>query len=203
MATQDGERARVLHELHDLATHAVAQIVVHAGVLSAEPAPEERDRSVAAIRRAAASALQDLRRIEALTDGGRSVAWCPQPDIGALADLLDDLRRSGMAREVELDRGEADLAAAVELGAYRLVQRLLEGVRSCHGARFRRVAVAIGEERLVLRASIELPPGGSPAALAGALEPARQRAVLHGGTFSLRRRGDRTLACAAVLPLSD
>lgn len=193
----------MLHELHDLATHAVAQIVVHAGVLSARPGPDDQERSVAAIRRAAASALQDLRRIEALTDGGRSVAWCPQPDIGALADLLDDLRRSGMAQEVELDRGDVPMAAAVELGAYRLVQRLLEGVRSCHGARFSRVAVAIDDERLVLRASIELPGRGSLAGLANALEPARQRALLHGGTFSLRRRGDRLLGCTAGLPLAD
>ena len=195
------ERARIVRELHDLASHAVAQVLVHAGALAAQPeAAATRAASVEAIRQAASSALRDLRRIHALTDGDATMPYGPQPDLGALADLLDDLRRSGMVRETAFAATGAvppDLA----LGAYRFVQRVLEGVRRLDGAAIERLAV--GSTGRALSVDVTIDPGKAATApeLAGALVPACQRARLHGGTFSLTRSLARAWSCRAELPL--
>lgn len=195
----------MVHELHDLVAHAVAQVIVQAGVLEARAAaPEPCDaEALAAIRSAATSAMRDLRRIHDLLDGGDPPPYGPQPGIGALADLLDDVRRSGMAPEVAVATAGLEVPPALGLAAYRLTQRVLEGVRALEGARLHRLTIAADGEDLALRATIELPAGAREADLATVLEPARHRAALHGGSLAIGRRGDGLRSLAARLPLAD
>ena len=202
----DAERVRALHELHDLATHAVGQVIVHAGVLQTRPedAREERAAAIVAIQRAAGSAMQDLRRIDALLDAGRSLPYAPQPDLAALADLLDDLRRSGVAREASLDTAVAvAVGPSAALAAYRVLQRLLDAVRSLDGARLDRVAVsAAGPRVLVVEADADVPPEHEPETVTSAFGAAGERARLHGGTLDLDRPEPRRWRARTSLPLA-
>jgi signal transduction histidine kinase len=199
-----GERARVVHELHDLAAHAVAQVVVHAGVLQTHPDSDRADRaaSVAAIQRAADSAMRDLRRIHALLATDGTVPYTPQPDLGALRDLLDDLRRSGMAAEASLDTRVATVPPSAALAAYRLVQRLLDGVRALDGAHLARIDVAVAGGSLAIDAEVVVPPGHAATTVSRALAAPRERVRQHGGSLRISHPQPHRWCCRASLPLT-
>ena len=185
MTRLEAERDHVVRELHDLAAHAVAQIAVQAAALDAsgDGAP-----AVAAIRQAAGSAMRDLRRVDTLLDAAAPPPYGPQPDLAAIARLLDDLRARGLAAAVELDATDGPVPPCLALAGYRVLEHLVTTLAPLTG-----LVVCAAPHLLTVDARVAT---GTPPGAAVAL--AAERARLHGGTLTLTGDG-----CRVRIPLGD
>ncbi|MFD6285700.1 histidine kinase [Streptomyces sp. NPDC060205] len=139
------ERARIARELHDVVTHHVTAMVVQADAsqfLLAD-APERVETGLEAISDSGRRALRDLQHLLGVlkasgdtsegpsggtaADGPEDTSAAPErsPEPGRLSDLVEQTRTAGQPVELA-ERGERqELATAVELAAYRVVQEAL------------------------------------------------------------------------------
>jgi len=187
----DRERAQLVRELHDQVTHAVSQIHVHAGALQT-PGAADAGASIDAIRVACRAAMQDLRRMHAVIDGEAVVPYRPQPDLQALRELLDAVRRDGDGVCLETtpvtdgDSAGPVIPGSVAATAYRVARDVLDQLHTQPGARLvgARIAVAGGVLRLDLR--LRWTALRSPRAQLD-LRRARVRTHMLDGTLRLRR----------------
>ena len=123
---REAERTRIAREMHDSLAHHLSLIAVHAGVLDyrADLDPDAVRAAAATIGSAARSANAELREILGVLHTGQDAAE-PQPDIGALAELVTD--------GVTVDRADGfaaeDVPAGTSRHAYRIVQEALTNAR--------------------------------------------------------------------------
>jgi signal transduction histidine kinase len=121
------ERSRIARELHDIISHSVSVMVVQAGaaeqVLDHDRA--QAKESLRSIQDTGRQARLELRRLLGLMRAdGESPALAPQPGLGDLVALAEQLRQSGL--EVELDANiDPPLSPGLDLAAYRVVQEAL------------------------------------------------------------------------------
>ncbi len=173
------ERALVVAELHDLVSHLVSQIAVHAGALEALSRVRRPDlaTAVAPLMRLARDAMDDLRRMGAALDGGHALPYGPQPGLAALAELVAE--RPGAT----LAGGPADPAAipaSTALCLYRVTQQVLALAPGAPAA------VRVGEEHGGLELRLALTgPGLRPLLERGALDGVAERIRLQGGTMQV------------------
>lgn len=131
------ERERIGRDLHDSMAHALTLITLQAG-----GARERTEQGVAvqafgAIEEAGREALADMHRFLGLLGPGRDQGEAP--GLGDLPDLVDGVRRGGLA--VELDLCVDELPASVGTTVYRVVQEGLTNVIRHSEARRARVVV--------------------------------------------------------------
>ena len=196
------ERERISRELHDVLAHTVSVIVVQAAAAEDvfERRPDLARSALASIGTAARSTLAELRvllqSVSAETDGE------PQPGVAQLEDLAASLRATGL--RVDLRRDTADLPAAVDLSAYRIVQESLTNtLRHSHATRAQ-VSVHTGGGSV----RVEIRDDGPPRA-AGRVDGSgrrgivgmRERARLLGGTLDAGPLPDGGFRVRAELPL--
>jgi signal transduction histidine kinase len=146
------ERLRLAQEVHDVVGHGLAAIHMHADitlhVLAREP---ERARSaLEAISRSSAEALEELRST-------LQVVWRPEdtsaptPGLGRVEELCARIRHAGVAVDLAVSgHRPADLAPAVDLAAYRIVQEALTNVVRHSPVPSARVAVRYEESGIEL-----------------------------------------------------
>lgn len=188
------ERLRIAREVHDVVGHGLAAISLQAGVAEhlLDARPEEARRSLATIRLAAKTALDELRaEIGALRDGGAAEAQPlrrPTPGLDALPSLVATMRGAGLAIELDLAVRPGDpLPDAVQTAAYRIVQEALTNVVR-HAGAGARAAVRVAESGDGLEVEvIDDGPGARAGASADAgngLTGMQERAAALGGSFA-------------------
>ena len=116
------ERERIARDLHDSMAHALTLITLQAG-----GARERTDQPVAAdalssIEHTGREALADMHRFLDLLGPGGGEA----PGVGDIPELVDGVRRGGLAVALDLDPGE--LPASLSTTVYRVVQEALTNV---------------------------------------------------------------------------
>jgi len=121
------ERARIARELHDVIAHSVSVMGVQAGaartLIDTEPdAARAALRSVEATARSAVGELQRLLTV--LRDDDAPPELTPQPGLGHLRALVEQVRDAGLPVELLLD-GLPRLSPGVDLAAFRIVQEAL------------------------------------------------------------------------------
>ena len=126
------ERSRIARELHDVIGHEVTVIALQADAAAAAlaKAPERAAAPVEAIRRSAAEALAEMRRVVGMLRAAEEEDLRPQPG-------LDRRRRRWWSSPVPPGPGSTltlrpparPTHASVELAAYRLVQEALTNAR--------------------------------------------------------------------------
>ena len=145
------ERLRIARELHDVLGHNISLINVQAGAalhtLSRDDgdssAPHEAAQALAAIKETSREALRELRgTLGVLRQVDEEAPTAPAPGLGRLPELADRSRAAGLAVDVETEGTPVELAPAVDLAAFRIVQEALTNVTRHAGAG--RVAVRIG-----------------------------------------------------------
>jgi signal transduction histidine kinase len=198
------ERARIARELHDIISHSVSVMVVQAGaaeqVLDHDQAQVKE--SLRSIQDTGRQARLELRRLLGLMRaGGEGPTLAPQPGLGQLVVLVDQLRKSGL--EVELDVGiEPDaLSPGLDLAVYRIVQEALTNALK-HGGPGR-AQVRVRHDRDALEVEV-LNEGQAPAATEGGgmgLIGMRERIALYGGELE-HGRHDGGYRLRARLPQS-
>jgi signal transduction histidine kinase len=149
----DEERLRVARELHDVVSHSIAMINFRAGVALhvIDRRPEEAKAALEAIRQGGAGAMQELRAaLGVLRDPEGGPTRAPAPGLGQLGELVAGVADAGRAVDVVVEGDPAELAPAVDLAAYRVVQESLTNVVRHAGRATATVRVAYRPDRLLV-----------------------------------------------------
>jgi signal transduction histidine kinase len=200
------ERGRIARELHDVIAHGVSVIVVQA---QAGPHLVGDPQRVVGVFRAIESsgrdALVELRRLLGiLRSGDEQLAIGPQPGLGSLQSLVEQVRASGLPVELRIEGEPVHLPAGIDLSAYRIVQEALTNIVKHAGDAEAEVVIRYRTRELELevvddgRSAVES-VNGSGHGLIGM----RERVALYGGTLEAGRRDGGGYAVRARLPLGD
>jgi signal transduction histidine kinase len=210
---RDAERRRIAREMHDVLAHRISLLSLHAGALEFRPdaPPEEIAEAAGVVRGAAHAALQELREVIGVLreeDGGEAgerATEPPQPTLARIPALVDESRAAGARVTLSIDAPGADtMPAALGRTAYRIVQEGLTNARKHAPAAVVDVAIAGGDEELVVtvvsrrpvgvaagRRTLDLPTGGGTGLIGLGERVALAGGHLHhgpdaGGDFVLR-----------------
>ncbi|WP_346619555.1 sensor histidine kinase [Blastococcus montanus] len=125
------ERSRIARELHDVIGHEVTVIALQADAAAAAlaKAPERAGAPVEAIRRSAAEALAEMRRVVVMLRTAEEQDLHPQPGLDDVPALVEQSRNAGTRVHLTLEPPARPAHASVELAAYRLVQEALTNAR--------------------------------------------------------------------------
>jgi signal transduction histidine kinase len=202
------ERSRIARELHDVIGHEVTVISLQADAAAAAlvKAPERAAAPVEAIRRSAAEALAEMRRVVGMLRAAEEEDLRPQPGLDDVAALVEQSRAAGAQVELTLRPPARPTHASVELAAYRLVQEALTNARR-HAPGAPVDVRVVGDDAAVLvevvnRPTAAVPPPREPAERSGfGLVGMRERVRLLGGRLEAGPTDGGGYALTARLPL--
>ncbi|WP_121393089.1 sensor histidine kinase [Actinokineospora cianjurensis] len=204
------ERVRLAEEMHDVVTHRVSLMVLHAGAL-AVTGPDDHTRSAAeGLRVAGCEALNELRELVGVlrnetTEHHPRETRDEPTEVPDLSTLVAESESVGVPVELKRDGDPARISAAVGRTAYRVVQESLTNIRKHAPGAPTSVHVRYGGDRvrLTIRNAVAtrsvdsgLSRSGSGAGLAGL----RQRVELVGGTLTSGPLPSGGFEVDAVLP---
>ena len=130
------ERASLARELHDVVANQLSAIAVQAGAarLASAGDPRAASEAITSIERQARGGLAELNMlVRELRPSGPADPGLPR--LGDLPGLVRRARDSGLRAELRVDGEPWQLAAAVELAGYRVVQEsLTNAIRYAPGA---------------------------------------------------------------------
>ncbi|MFF2556126.1 sensor histidine kinase [Nocardia sp. NPDC058058] len=178
------ERAAIARDLHDVISHHVSAIGIHAGV--ARIALSRTDsagatKSLTAVESSSRSAMVDLRRqldlLHGQDDDGQR-----QPGLADIEDLLERVRSAGLEVRVEISGEPPVLPGSLDVMLYRVVQEMLTNALR-HGRAPARLEIGYRPTRVEIRETnpIASVPQVSEGVRRG-LDGIRRRVELFGGT---------------------
>jgi signal transduction histidine kinase len=200
------ERNRIARELHDVIGHSVSVMTVQAAAVRRRLAPgqvveREALETVEAVGR---EALREMRRMVGVLRGPNAGSDRePPPRLAQVEMLADKFRAAGLPVEVTVTGEPRELAAGLDLTAYRLVQEgltnTLRHATDVHGAEVT-IDYATDTLRLAVRddglAASEVGEAGH------GLLGMRERVAVYGGELIARPRAvGRGFELIACLPL--
>jgi signal transduction histidine kinase len=124
----EDERSRITRELHDVLAHSVSVMTVQASAVRRLLKPEqEREReALLTVEETGRQALAEMRRmLGIMRSDHEAAALAPQPGLGTLPELVEQVRQSGLPVELSVEGRPVTLPAGVDLSAYRIVQEAL------------------------------------------------------------------------------
>ena len=146
------ERARIARELHDVIAHHVSMMVVQAGaerrVLG--DANASTREVLETVEHTGRSALTEMRRLLGMLRDDVSEPLAPQPGLGDVPTLVEQLREAGLPIELRVDGDARELPLGIELSAYRIVQEALTNALKHAGGAQATVRIRYGTESLEL-----------------------------------------------------
>jgi signal transduction histidine kinase len=202
-----GERARIARELHDVVAHNVSVMIALADGAS-YAVDEDRERAKSAMRTASRTgrqALGELRRLlGVLRDSDGDAQFAPQPGLGQLDDLLQDVRSAGVSVNYEVSgRPSTLLPAGLELAVFRIVQEALTNTLKHAGPEAEaQVRMRYGPDVLEVEVVDTGQRGLQPPADGSAgLRGMRERAAIYDGELTAGPLPDGGWRVHLVLPL--
>jgi signal transduction histidine kinase len=154
------------------------------------------------IERSAREALAEMRRLVGILHDDEGLALAPPPGLSSLGTLIENLRAAGLAVEFATEGTPRELAAGVDLSAYRIVQEALTNVVKHAGPATASVRVRYQAHQLELL--VEDDGGGpmlAPATGGHGLIGMRERAGIYGGTLQASARPGSGFTVRARFPL--
>jgi signal transduction histidine kinase len=138
------ERRRIALELHDLAGHTLAAMMLHVTgarhVLERDPA--EARRALVDAEAVGRTSLDQIRTTVAALRTSERGTDPPLGDAGDLAALVDEYRRAGLVIDVDVSPAATAVAGPVGVATHRIVREALANV--ARHARAERVTVTVG-----------------------------------------------------------
>lgn len=206
------ERTRIARELHDVVAHAVSVIIVQAdgARYALRRDPDTAEQALTTIASTGREALRELRRTVALLRTEYAPDQLPQHGSAGIAKLVEMMRGTGLAVELELTGELDDIAPEVSLGMHRIVQESLTNTLRHAGAhpmawvRIRRcdtdVIIDISDSGGV---PVQQPANASRIKGSGlGLVGMRERIAVLGGTMEAGRTEDGAWRVHATIPLT-
>jgi signal transduction histidine kinase len=198
------ERARIARELHDIVAHAVSVMVLQVGAVR-HRLPSDLGEDVAALRNVedtGRSALGEMRRLlGAMRRDEDAAELAPQPGLGRLDLLLDEIRRAGLPVELEVEGEPFALPVAIDLSAYRIVQEGLTNALKHADAASAEVRIRYAADEL----RIDVSDDGKGVDSIGdghGLVGVRERVKLYGGEMTAGAGNGGGFRLTTSLPLS-
>ena len=198
------ERGRIARELHDIVAHSVSVMVIQAqaGQRLISDAAQARTafRSIEASGR---EALVELRRLLAiLRTADDQLAIGPQPGLGSLNSLIEQVRDAGLPVELRIEGQQVQLPPGVDLSAYRIVQEALTNTIKHAGPAKAEVVLRYDTSALELEIT-DSGTGAAPGTGTGhGLIGMRERVTLLGGDLVTGSRDGGGYLVRARLPLT-
>ncbi len=179
------ERAAIARDLHDVISHHVSAIGIHAGaarIAMADTGNAAATRSLTAVESSSRAAMVDLRRQLDLLHG-REEDGQRQPGLADIEDLLERVRAAGLAVEFTVRGAAVELPDSLNLTLYRIVQEMLTNALRHGDGAHAQLIVDYQPNRVVLES---INPLADTAAVGDTAEHRglsgiRQRAELFGG----------------------
>ena len=198
------ERARIARELHDVVAHAVSVMVLQVGAVR-HKLPDELapDRSALQdVERTGRAALAEMRRLlGAMRSDRDEVELTPQPGLGSLEPLLEEIRHAGLPVELHVDGGACPLPRAIDLSAYRIVQEGLTNALKHAHAHHADVVVHYRPDELQIEVRDDGRGASRSDGLGHGLVGVGERVKLYGGEMSAGSENGRGFVLSARLPL--
>jgi signal transduction histidine kinase len=135
----EDERNRITRELHDVLAHSVSVMTVQASAVRRLLTPEQqREReALMTVEETGRQALSEMRRLLGIMRTEEEVpALAPQPGLGTLPALVEQVRQSGLPVELTVEGEPVKLPAGVDLSAYRIVQEALTNAHAWVAVRY-------------------------------------------------------------------
>ena len=184
------ERTRIARELHDIVSHSISVVTVQTQAVRRRLGPEQAREAadLEAVEAAAREAMVEMRRLFGLLrHHGDAPALAPQPGLGQLDSLLEQVRAAGLPVELTR-RGDAyEPPAGIDLAAYRIIQEATTNALRHSGAG--RVKVQVDHQPTHLGIVVEDDGRGMPGGPhhGHGLIGIRERVTVCGGTLSITR----------------
>jgi signal transduction histidine kinase len=201
------ERARIAREMHDVVAHSLSVVIAQAdgGRYAGRSDPGAATGALEAIAATGRQALADMRTLLGVLRDGSAEQYAPQPDVAAIAALVDDVRASGLDLDLLVEGEPRPLAAGPQLAAYRIVQESLTNVLK-HAGPATRAWVRLQWRDDGLELAVLDDGRGAAAAVADdghgqGLLGMKERAELHRGRLEAGPRTGGGWRVHAVLPL--
>jgi signal transduction histidine kinase len=195
------EQARIARELHDVIAHNVSVMVVQAAaagdVFDSQPAKARE--ALASIEHTGREALTELRRLlgAVRADDGK----VPQPGLGSLPALLDQVRAAGLDVDFRTQGEHRQVPLGIDLSAYRIVQEALTNTLKHAAASHAQVVLRYSDEELAVDV-IDDGRGTTQNGDAGhGLIGMRERVALYDGDLIAGPRAEGGYAVSARFPL--
>ena len=203
----DEERTRIARELHDVVAHDVSVIAIQAGAARAVQLskPDAAAKALGLIETTARETLVELNRLLGVlrSSNGAIPDRSPQPGIGQLAGLVEELRAAGLEVDARVEGEPQPLPPALDLSAYRILQEATTNVLK--HARAHRVDIRVHYTQAMLALDVRDDGpggGGDPASSSGhGLIGMRERVALFGGQLRAGRDPAGGFSVHARLPL--
>jgi signal transduction histidine kinase len=201
----DDERGRITRELHDVLAHSVSVMTVQASAVRRLLTPEqEREReALMTVEETGRQALAEMRRLLGIMrTEAEPPALAPQPGLGTLPELVEQVRQSGLPVELTVEGTPVKLPAGVDLSAYRIVQEALTNTLKHAGPAHAWVAVRYAGEDVEIEVAND---GNSQNAGDGGghgLVGMRERVALCGGELESGPRPGGGFKISARLPVA-
>ena len=198
------ERARIARELHDIVAHAVSVMVLQVGAVRhklADASPEDRE-ALEGVEQTGRTALAEMRRLlGAMRRDDDDLALAPQPGMGNLAVLLEQVGRAGLPTRLHVDGEPHPLPQALDVSAYRIVQEGLTNALRHARASQADVNVRYGSDDLYIEVRDNgngaSPDDGQGHGLAGV----RERVKIYGGEMTAAAASGGGFVLRTRLPL--
>jgi signal transduction histidine kinase len=199
------ERNRITRELHDVLAHSVSVMTVQASAvrLLLKPDQDREREALLTVEQTGREALAEMRRLVGIMRTDNEVAaLSPQPGIGTLPQLLEQVRASGLPVELTVEGTPVRLPAGVDLSAYRIVQEALastlEHARSAHAW----VAVRYAGDDVEIEVANDGDSDGGAEADGDGLVGVRERVAMCGGVLRSGPRAGGGYTISARLPVA-
>jgi len=179
------ERTRIARELHDIVSHSLSVVITLADAAAVVSRSDPGREAMADVSEAGRQALSDMRAmLGVLRTDDPPADLAPQPDLDQLGALIERVRATGLAVDLDIEGTAFPLGAAAGLTAYRIVQEALTNTIRHASARHARVAIRYDPPCLHVRVADD---GTAPAAAGHqghGISGMRERAALHDGTIA-------------------
>lgn len=201
------ERTRIARELHDIVAHAVSVMVLQVGSVRHQlPNALTEDReALEEVERTGRTALAEMRRLlGAMRRAGDGIDLAPQPGLGNLDGLMEQVGRAGLSVHLVVDGEPFPVPRGLDLSAYRIVQEgLTNALKHAHASRADVLVRYASDE---LQIEVRNDANGAPFENRGdspgyGLVGVRERVKVYGGEMSAGRSDDGGFVLMTRLPL--
>jgi len=199
------ERNRITRELHDVLAHSVSVMTVQASAVRRRLTPEqEREReALLTVEETGRQALAEMRRLVGIMrTEEETAALAPQPGLGTLPALVEQVRQSGLPVELKVEGEPVALPAGVDLSAYRIVQEALTNTLKHAGPARAWVAVRYAGADVEIEVANDGRSQGEADGAGYGLVGMRERVALCGGELHSGPRPGGGYRISARLPVA-
>jgi signal transduction histidine kinase len=201
----EDERSRITRELHDVLAHSVSVMTVQASAVRRLLKPEqEREReALLTVEETGRQALAEMRRmLGIMRSDHEAAALAPQPGLGTLPELVEQVRQSGLPVELSVEGQPVALPAGVDLSAYRIVQEALTNALNHAGPAQAWVSVRYADGDVEIEVENDGQSDGAGDGAGHGLVGMRERAALCGGELHSGPRPGGGFKISARLPVT-